>query len=235
MRTYKPISTITYNTPEFLKNALDCQVALGNISFFAFISHKGENGKKDHTHVYVEPRGTIDTDSEWWHNLLVEEVASLIEPCGSAVPPPPLNCKPWVKSKFEDWYLYGLHDSSYLASKQMRREVVDYSPDCVVSSNADDLSERVDAIDMERYETPITRMIKCAQADMNLFQAMAHLRIPYACMRTFKDMYREVCMWVGDDEVLNPCDQNGEVKEHFDTNPIDINSPAYGCKDDFKF
>ena len=52
MKTTKPISTISYNTPEFLENKLNELLANGLISFFAYILHEPEEDETKRHLVY---------------------------------------------------------------------------------------------------------------------------------------------------------------------------------------
>ena len=118
MKTSKPVSTISYNTPRFLLGQLDGLLQSGKISFYAFIVHKGEEDdeagtQKDHIHLYVEPARNLQTDD------LTRELLE-IDP---NKPAKPLKCLPWQNSKrWGDWYLYALHDKRYLASKSQARQ-----------------------------------------------------------------------------------------------------------------
>lgn len=66
MRTSKPISTISYNSPEFLTLKLNEWMKKGLVAYWCFILHKGETlddgtVEKDHIHVFIEPNKTVDT------------------------------------------------------------------------------------------------------------------------------------------------------------------------------
>ena len=52
-------------------------------------------------------------------------------------PDKPLGCLIFQSSKFDDWYMYGLHDPEYLASKGEAREFI-YSRDNFKFSDEDD-------------------------------------------------------------------------------------------------
>ena len=60
MKTSKPISTISYNSEEFLKAKLDYLVRSGEVAFWYYIKHHGEYDKetniqdKDHIHLYIQ-------------------------------------------------------------------------------------------------------------------------------------------------------------------------------------
>lgn len=65
MRTTKPIATISFNSPAFLKLKLEELTKAGKISFWAFIPHKPEDdeaGTKEHNHLYAEPSKMMQTD-----------------------------------------------------------------------------------------------------------------------------------------------------------------------------
>ena len=97
MRTSKPFSTITYNSPDFLKKKMNELIISGDVSFWCFIKHKAEiDEKKDHIHLYVVPAVMFQTDCLKLH---------LQEPdpgkAGQF-----LTCISSRSSKtFDDWYL----------------------------------------------------------------------------------------------------------------------------------
>lgn len=106
MATQKPISTISYNTEAFLKEKLDTWLKAHIIQAYMYIKHKGEDGDKDHIHVYVEPNKKLDVMD------LTEQLKEY--PIGSTKP---LGVRPWRSSKEEDWILYAVHDDDYLKQK----------------------------------------------------------------------------------------------------------------------
>lgn len=65
MRTTKPISTISFNSREYLALKLHELQKSGRISFWAFVEHQPEDdeaGKKVHNHVFVIPSKMLQTD-----------------------------------------------------------------------------------------------------------------------------------------------------------------------------
>lgn len=140
MRTTKPISTISFNTPAFLKLKLDELLKAGRISFWAFAVHQPEDdegGKKIHSHVYVEPAKMLQTDD------LREELKEF----DPENPGKPRGCLTWQASKFGPWYLYALHDRRYLASKGQSRRF-QYAHEDLESSDPDDLTYKARTIDL---------------------------------------------------------------------------------------
>lgn len=146
MRTTKPISTISYNSLSFLEVKLSELLKAGRISFWAFIPHLAEDdegGCKDHIHVFVVPSKMLQTDD------LKKELTEF-DPRN---PSKPLGCISWRSSKFDDWYMYGLHDSAYLVSKgQQRRHK--YVHSSFFSSDSDELlflARSIDRLSLSRY------------------------------------------------------------------------------------
>lgn len=140
MRTSKPISTISFNSPEFLEMRLISLTENKIISFWSFVTHKpeeDEGGKKWHNHLYLEPSKLLQTD-----DLKLEFMEFDPEH-----PTKPKTVISWVTSKFDHWYLYALHDAGYLASKGQSR-IFSYSHDDIKSSDADDLLARSKMIDL---------------------------------------------------------------------------------------
>lgn len=130
MATQNPISTISYNSVKFLKEKLDTWYQSHIISCYMFIRHKGEDGDKDHTHVFLIPNRRLDPMD------LVEELKEY-----TADNPKPLGVRPFRKSKEEDWILYAVHDPDYLKIKYSDdpREKIPYKWENIVSSDGFDV------------------------------------------------------------------------------------------------
>lgn len=106
MATQKPISTISYNTESFLVEKLQSLYEAHIIQAWQYINHKGEDGDKDHIHLRIEPNKRIDA-------MDLTEVFKEFEKGKDK----PLSVRTWRPSVEEDWYLYAVHDSDYLALK----------------------------------------------------------------------------------------------------------------------
>lgn len=103
VQTNQPISTISYNSPQWFSDVLERLVNGGIVDWAYFISHKGENGLKDHIHAYIVPNRRVDTSA------LRRE---FFEP--DPPNPKPLGCEPFVKSVLSHWLRYAVHDPLYL-------------------------------------------------------------------------------------------------------------------------
>lgn len=124
MKTKKPISTISYNSKEFLvflfsKLVKDRVIA----NFYAIYHHAEADEKSDHWHIYLEPNGQIDT-------MVLETMFNEFD---SKHPDKPLRCRPFKFTKVDieyhpdEWLLYAVHDPVYLESKgQSRKYIYDW-------------------------------------------------------------------------------------------------------------
>ena len=107
--TKSPISTISYNTVEFLKEKLEGYIDAHIIQGYMFIKHKGEDGDKDHIHVLVIPNKKVDP--MYMRADLKEFVKDEEKPRG---------CMMWYlthEKNIYDWVLYVVHDKEYLEKK----------------------------------------------------------------------------------------------------------------------
>lgn len=102
--TTKPISTISYNSPEFLRDRLDSLFKAKRIADYRYILHFGEEGDKDHFHVWLMPGRRLDT---------AELVDFFSEP-DPLKPDKPLGVQPFRKSDEDNWLMYSIHDPEYL-------------------------------------------------------------------------------------------------------------------------
>ena len=135
MKTSKPVSTISYNTADFLYLKLKELRKNKVFEFWAFIEHNpepdeimDEAGKKKHFHVFAIPAKMIQTED------IREEFVEPDFEFGK-----PRKTLMWVKSNFTDWYFYAIHDQAYLAKKHQRR-VEHYSHSEIMASDPEDLN-----------------------------------------------------------------------------------------------
>lgn len=158
MKTSKPVSTISFNSEAYLRGKLRELTAAGVLEFWAYIRHDpepdevgDEAGGKQHFHVYMEPAKMIQTTD-------LRAAFRELDPTN----PKPLGCLLVEKSKFDDWYLYALHDADYLASKGQSRALA-YEPEQVRTSDEDDLHSKVARIDVGAI-TPYITMARYQRA-----------------------------------------------------------------------
>lgn len=177
MRTTKPISTISFNSPDYLELKLNELVTAGRISFWAFISHKPEDdegGKKVHAHVYVEPSKMLQTD----------DLKAHLSEYDPQEPIKPRGCLPWKSSKFDPWYLYGLHDKRYLASKGQARRY-HYTHDDIRSSDPDNLLFLARSIDLTSL-SPYADMEEAQKLGISWAEYFARGTVPLPQVKLFE-------------------------------------------------
>lgn len=179
MRTSKPFATISYNTEKFLEVKLKKLINQGILDFYAYIKHLPEEDElKEHIHLWVVPSELIETKVV---------LAELQEFDKNNPDKPPLGCIPCVSSKFDDWYLYGIHDKNYLATKGQARKY-SYQPDEVKNSNAIYLRELVHKIDRSKFIG--VERIKNAVADGVTYEEMVcRGQIPVQLINQYRVMY----------------------------------------------
>lgn len=137
MKTSKPISTISYNTEEFLKAKLDYLSRSGEVAFWYYIKHHGEYDKetniqdKNHIHVYLEFADRVDT---------IKLGDMFLEYENGDLNSKPLKCMPFRVSKPYDALLYNIHHAQYLLQKFETKEF-SYTLDDIVTSDRDYLNQ----------------------------------------------------------------------------------------------
>lgn len=180
MRTTKPIATISFNTPSYLALKLRELQKAGRISFWAFIVHKPEDdegGKKEHSHVYLEPSKMLQTDD-------LREALKEFDP---AMPDKPRGCLTFVSSKFDAWYMYALHDKRYLAHKGEARRF-HYCHDDMVTSDEDDLLYKSRMIDMISL-SPYADMEDAQKQGLTFVQYFSRGTIPIQQVTLFQNAW----------------------------------------------
>lgn len=136
MKTSKPICGITYNTPRFLRARLDELRAAGRISQAYWVAHEPDtDSKKPHTHLVIFTTSSVDPWAFAEAFVEVDVEAGLPR---RFLPNPDTQGR---CLSVADWLWYGIHDSDYLASKGMERNV-HYSRDAVQALDLDELHER---------------------------------------------------------------------------------------------
>lgn len=108
MQTSKLISTVSYNTPEFLCGKLNALVSSGVLEYAHWVVHSPEEDEtKSHIHVVAKPNRRLDTSA--LRNEFVELVV------GEELPRGVLPFR--TTSRMSDWLLYSAHDIPYLLRK----------------------------------------------------------------------------------------------------------------------
>lgn len=182
MRTSKPISTISYNTPEFLRGKIDYWKSIGLIEFGMWIRHEPEQDeKKAHYHVFLKPAKLLQT-------MDFEIDSQEIDPLQ---PGKPLKMISFRTSKESDWVLYAVHDPVYLLEKGLQREHI-YSFEEINSTCSDTLADIISHVSDERKGRLEYRLIQCINMKMNWNQIVSSGLIPLRHMGGAKIMYMAI-------------------------------------------
>lgn len=181
MITGRPFSTISYNTEKFLKAVLDRLLAQDDIEFYMVINHYPEEDEaKPHWHVYVVP-----THKTFNTNQFRSELTEFIK--GESLP---RRCMPCQSSKFQDWFLYSIHDPSYLASKGQARKF-HYQPSEIITSDRGWMDEQIHQIDWSKIN-PLGEIIRAAESGIEFDEFLKAYPLPILQVRSAEFVFRSV-------------------------------------------
>lgn len=185
MKTSKPISTISYNTKDFLIANLTTLKEINLVSEFAFIRHQPEEDEsKPHYHVYIELGNTVEIQK----GCQLQYTFNEHDPTH---PDKPLSCMPFRKSNFFDWYMYAVHDKAYLISKGQSRKYY-YSDNDIFYSDKDFFSDLKQRFDRSSYDKTI-RALKAMQDDnMSVSELVLQGLIPVNQVNSFMQLQRDI-------------------------------------------
>lgn len=182
MKTSKAISTISYNSAEFLKAKIEYWKAQGIIEFGMWIRHEPEQDeKKAHYHVFLKPAQLIQT-------MDLELDSCEIDP---QHPDKPLKMISFRFSKEDDWVLYGIHDSNYLAEKGLTREH-HYDISDIESTCEETLSDIISHLSDNRKGRLEYRIIDCINKGMTWQEIISSGLVPIRYMGGAKIMYTAI-------------------------------------------
>lgn len=180
MKTTKPISTISYNCDNFLIGKLRDLQKAKKIQYWAFIRHKPESdeveeaGQKSHIHLYIEPSAMLQT----------EDLRLQFCEYDPMHPEKPLGCLTFRSSKFDDWYLYSIHDKAYLASKGQSRKFT-YDTSEIINPDTDELNFRIRQIDLLSL-SPYSAMLDAINRGQTFVEYFKRGTIPPLQVRAYE-------------------------------------------------
>lgn len=178
MKTKRLISTISYNSEQFLQSLLDSMVSDGVIEYWYAILHQPEDDEtKEHFHLIVQPSFSIDTNS-FRHQF--EE----LDPNN----PLPRSCMPFRPSKsFADWYLYAVHHKGYLMWKgEVRKH--SYTFYDFIGSDLDLLQAMVNECDIQKYRC-YEMIYLAAERKVPFSMLVAEGHVPIGLINQFRTLY----------------------------------------------
>lgn len=178
MKTSKPISTISYNSEDFLRWKIEYWRKKGIIEFGMWIFHRAETGEKNHFHVYLKPAHMVQT-------LDLEEDSKEFDP---NFPEKPLKMIGFTSSKADDWIMYCLHDVDYLASKGLTRQF-HYDVSDIQSTDIDTLKEIIAQLQDSRKGRLENRIIQMCEQGLSWSEIVRSGIIPIRYMSNAKIFY----------------------------------------------
>lgn len=169
MITSKAITTISYNTENYLTGVLRRLEKNKIIQFRYYIKHNAEIEElKDHIHVYIEPNKRLDSEE------LRDEFKEKDLSCPSDKP---LGVMPFqVCNSFSDFYYYSIHDKHYLASIGENREF-NYSLENIICSDIDYLKEKINRMPVPKTMQTIGLYFRARRGE-DLTALFIEYRIP---------------------------------------------------------
>lgn len=181
--TTKKISTISYNSEDFLIDKLNQLIKYEKIAYYIYVKHFAEKDeenqyKKEHIHLLIEPYGKID----------VAKLKKEFDEIDIDNPDKPFGCMPFrVTNDFGDWFLYCSHDKDYLLSKGLVREYF-YNREDFKTNDNDNLTELIHTINFRKYKKD-SEIIKALQSGANKFDL---LKSGLCSMREFYQYERSI-------------------------------------------
>jgi len=171
---------ISYNSREFLIDVLQGFIDDGTFSRCACWYHESTGKDKNHFHCYVEPAKKIDT------SCIADKFIEGTEDGGQQS----IAILPKCKSKWVDAYLYGIHNSDYLAFKGKVREVVNIVTDMHIYLG----DFTADIVEAEMYLSkfclaPYARLKQLVLQGKTLEEVYILLRIPFGQLRSVKEAF----------------------------------------------
>lgn len=157
MNTSRTISTISYNSKEFLDYVLKDLIRTHIISDYMYVYHyKEEDESKDHIHLYLKPNKKLDTMS-------LQDRFKEVDPFKDK----PLGCIDFRTSKSEDWIPYVLHDAGYLRFKHESRKY-HYSKDDMVVNDQDNFDQLyLEAFRCSKWSDKVRQLEKLLDPDLS--------------------------------------------------------------------
>ena len=184
MVTSMPFGFISYNSPAYLRSVLqkfvDDSVFLRCACWF----HESvDKSIKNHYHCWVEPNKQIDT------SVLPSKFDEVFDDGSRAS----IAIRPHCKSDWNNAYLYGIHDSAYLAFKGLQKELIN------IRSN---LHIYLGDFTSDFAQAKIFRLLKClapyqrlkelVEEGKTLEEVYIILRTPFAQFYTVKQAYYSI-------------------------------------------
>lgn len=179
------LSSISYNTAPWLKKKLEELTNNGILDFWCFIFHFGEHNEdgskeRDHFHVFMVP--AVPVDCRQLRNEFIEFTKRDKLPLGFM----PIRSN----TKWDDWYLYDIHDKEYLFSKGQSREY-HYENKDFIRSDDTYFWDSVHRIDRTRIN-PLGEVIRAAQTGITFEEFVTTHPLSLLQVRSAQFVFQQV-------------------------------------------
>lgn len=230
MRTSAPFGFISYNSCEFLENVLKTYIENGVFLRAACWYHESLGNEKNHFHCWVEPAVQMETGS------IVNEFVEILENGDKQS----IAIRPKCGSKWNDAYLYGIHDSEYLASKGLEREQVNIQSEKHIYLG--DFAADIEQAQIYKFKvclSPYARLKALFEMGKTLEEVYDILRIPfsqlYSVAQAYSTISRDKKRIRKQEEFDKMCkEMNLKLEENSSLNPFEFeemkNDKKYGNK-----
>ncbi len=149
-------SYISYIPYELLKSYLKELNTDGKIDYFMMIEHFGENGGKNHIHVYVES--------------VLKKVDLIVTSYITYDENGALKTSFSKKSDLSNWYWYVLHDKDYLLKKGLSKQLAYKHDDVYISDNTYFIESIKDMRSVSEKNKYILECISSGESPISLFK-----------------------------------------------------------------
>lgn len=173
---------ISYNSHKFLKYTLEQFIKEGIFLRSACWFHESLGTEKDHFHCWVEPAKQIDTSK------IGDRFVEITEEGKQSI-----AIRPKCKSDWNNAYLYGIHDSEYLAYKGLQRELVNIKSDLHIYLG--DFTADIAQVEFFRLRNclaPYQRIKELVYKGCSLEDVYIQLRIPFGQFRSVARAYSDI-------------------------------------------
>lgn len=184
MNTSRTISNISYNTPAKLAAVFSELLRDGVIDWAYWIHHKADDEEtKDHAHIVLKPAARLDTVALAKRFMEPDPKASITKPLG-------VTSKWNFCRSLDDWLLYAVHDTGYLASKGQRRRY-HYTIDDVQATDREALLEDWRSIDRRAFDR-LAYVAFAAESGVPFALLVKDGRVPVAQYNAYKRYYEDI-------------------------------------------
>lgn len=183
MRTSNSFGFISYNSREFLENVLKTYIENGVFLRAACWYHESLGKEKSHFHCWVEPAVQMETGS------ISNEFVEILENGDKQS----IAIRPKCGSKWNDAYLYGIHDYEYLALKSLEREEVNIQSDMHIYLG--DFTADIEQAQIYKFKvclSPYARLKALFEMGKTIEEVYDILRIPFSQLYSVGQAYNSI-------------------------------------------